>query len=94
MVASNTSGCRATVQQLLQQIPGWKQMVLPGSHKVLSRIERCRTADFGYHAYRCTDSECGAIYPVGITTYGVNMSIIAAATGTARVAATIRKKSG
>ena len=39
----------------------WKQMVSEGSHKVLSRIERCRTADFGYHAYRCTDSDCGAM---------------------------------
>jgi hypothetical protein len=61
MAASNTTGTRATVQQLLQQMPGWKEMTAPGSHKVLSRIERCRTADFGYHAYRCTDSDCGAI---------------------------------
>lgn len=36
-------------------------MTLPGSHAVLSRIERCRTADYGYHAYRCTDSDCGAM---------------------------------
>lgn len=61
MVASNTSGSRATVQQLLQQMPGWKEMASPGSHAVLSRIERCHTADFGYHAYRCTDSSCGAM---------------------------------
>ena len=61
MVASNSTGCRATVQQLLQQMPGYKEMTSPGSHQVLSRIERCRTADFGYHAYRCTDSECGAM---------------------------------
>ena len=61
MVASNTTGCRATVQQLLQQMPGWKEMTSPGSHTVLSRIERCRTADYGYHAYRCSDSDCGAM---------------------------------
>lgn len=61
MVASNTTGCRATVQQLLQQMPQWKELVTPGSHKVLSRIERCRTADFGYHAFRCSDSDCGAM---------------------------------
>ncbi len=61
MAASNTTGCRATVQQLLQQMPGWKGVTAPGSHKVLSRIERCRTADLGYHAYRCTDSDCGAM---------------------------------
>ncbi len=61
MAVSKATGCRATVQQLLQQMPGWKEMTAPGSHKVLSRIERCRTADFGYHAYRCTDSDCGAM---------------------------------
>jgi len=61
MLASNTTGARATVQQLLQQMPQWKDLTAPGSHKVLSRIERCRTADLGYHAYRCTDSDCGAM---------------------------------
>ncbi len=61
MVASNATGCRATVQKLLQQMRGWKEMTAVGSHKVLSRIERCRTADHGYHAYRCTDSDCGAM---------------------------------
>ncbi len=61
MAASNTTGTRATVQQLLQQMPGWKEMTSAGSHTVLSRIERCRTADFGYHVYRCTDSNCGAM---------------------------------
>ncbi len=61
MAASNTAGTRATVQQLLQQMPRWKEMTAPGSHKVLSRIERCRTADFGYHAYRCAESDCGAM---------------------------------
>jgi hypothetical protein len=49
------------VQHLLQQMPAWKEMTSPGSHAVLSRIERCRTADLGYHAYRCTDSDCGAM---------------------------------
>ena len=49
------------MQQLLQQMTGYKEITSPGSHKVLSLIERCRTADFGYHAYRCTDSDCGAM---------------------------------
>ncbi|MBA3582903.1 MAG: IS91 family transposase [Gammaproteobacteria bacterium] len=40
---------------------GWKALTAAGSHKVLSLIERCRTADFGYHAYRCGDSDCGAM---------------------------------
>jgi hypothetical protein len=61
MVASNTTGSRATVQQLLQQMPSWKEITGSGSHAVLSRIERCRTAAVGYHAYRCTDSSCGAM---------------------------------
>ncbi len=42
-------------------MPQYKDLTSPGSHKVLSLIERCRTADFGYHAYRCTDSDCGAM---------------------------------
>ena len=61
MVASNTTGSRATVQQLLQQMPKWKEMTATASHVVLSRIQRCRTADFGYHAYRCTDSDCATM---------------------------------
>ena len=43
MAASNTSGSSATVQKLLQQMPGWKELASPGSHAVLSRIERCHT---------------------------------------------------
>jgi len=61
MVASNATGCQATVQHLLQQMPQWKETTSPGSHAVLSRIQRCRTAHLGYHAYRCTDSNCGAM---------------------------------
>jgi hypothetical protein len=61
MAASNNTASRATLQQLLQQMPQWKKVASSGSHKVLSRIERCRTAGFGYHAYRCTDSDCGAM---------------------------------
>jgi Putative transposase/Transposase zinc-binding domain len=61
MVVSNCTASRATVQQLLLQMPHWRDQTNPGSHKVLSYIERCRTADFGYHAYRCTDGDCGAM---------------------------------
>ncbi|MEJ7683626.1 MAG: transposase zinc-binding domain-containing protein [Segetibacter sp.] len=49
------------MQQLLQQMPQWKERTSQGSHTVLSRIERCRTADYGYHAYRCSDGNCGAM---------------------------------
>ena len=87
MVASNSTASRATLQQLLQQMSGWKEVTSPGSHKVLSRIERCRTADLGYHAYRCTDSDCGPAK-------GGNMFTIVAATDTARDAATTKKRSG
>jgi len=61
MITGNTTGSRATVQQLLQQMPQYKDVTSPGSHKVLSLLERCRTADFGYHAYRCTNSDCGTM---------------------------------
>lgn len=61
MTPNKTTGSNATVQRLLMQMPQWKQLSSPGSHKVLSRIERCHTADFGYHAYRCSDSDCGAM---------------------------------
>ena len=87
MAPSNTTGSRATLQQLLQQMPGWKEVTAAGSHKVLSRIERCRTADLGYHAYRCTDSDCGPAK-------GGNMFTIVAATDTTRDAATAKKRSG
>lgn len=49
-----------------QQMPSWQEITHPGSHAVPSRIERCRTADFGCHTYCCTDSECGSmqyLYP-------------------------------
>lgn len=42
-------------------MPAWKKMTAPGNHTVLSRIQSCRTAELGYHAYRCTDSDCGAM---------------------------------
>ena len=51
---------RATVQQLLQQ-----QHAIRGAtthvQNVLHRISICRTAALGYHAYRCTDADCGHI---------------------------------
>lgn len=51
---------RATLQQLLQN-----QSSLPGAtnhvHNVLQRLKICRTAALGYHAYRCTDVDCGHI---------------------------------
>ena len=87
MVASNSTASMATLQQLLQQMPGWKEVTSPGSHKVLSRIERCRTADFGYHAYRCTDSDCGPAK-------GGSTFIIAVAIAIALPVVTAKKKSG
>jgi hypothetical protein len=61
MVASKCTGSQATVQQLLNQMPDWKNKTAPGSHKVLQQIQYCHTAHFGYHAYRCSDSDCGAM---------------------------------
>lgn len=42
-------------------MPAWKEMTSTGSHTVLSRIQSCRTAELGYHVYRCTDSSCGSM---------------------------------
>src|SRR5664279_1882440 len=61
MIANKTTGSKATLKTLLLQMPQWKQVTSPGSHQVLSRIERCHTADFGDHAYSCSDSDCGAM---------------------------------
>ena len=53
---------KPSVQLLLQQMTGWEHIVGKGSKKALSAIERCRTASLGYHAYRCSDSDCGAMH--------------------------------
>jgi len=56
-----TTSIKPGVQQLLQRMNGWQNMVHKNSIPVLSSIERCHTAAFGYHAYRCSDSDCGAM---------------------------------
>ena len=56
------AGSKATVQQLLQQMPQWRSLVHPGSVAALSCLERCHTSAFGFHAYRCTDSDCGTMH--------------------------------
>jgi len=46
----------------LRQMPDYTDITADGSHAVLSRIERCRTAELGYHpALGGTDSKCGAM---------------------------------
>jgi hypothetical protein len=60
--ASSCTASKATVQQLLLQIPDWRKKTATGSHKVLHCIAHCHTAHLGYHAYRCTDSYCGAMH--------------------------------
>lgn len=60
-VAGKCTGSQATVQQLLNQMPDWEDKTNKGSHKVLHGIQHCHTAHLGYHAYRCTDSDCGAM---------------------------------
>jgi len=68
-VASNSlapeggfAGRDATVQRLLLQLPQWREVTHPGSHKVLSALEKCHTAALGCHVYRCSDSDCGAMH--------------------------------
>jgi hypothetical protein len=53
---------KPSMQVLLQRLKGWEQVARPGSHQVLHAIQRCRTAALGYHAYRCSDSDCGAMH--------------------------------
>ena len=52
---------KPSVQLLLARMQDWQSMVHKNSLAVLSRIERCHTASLGYHACRCTDSDCGAM---------------------------------
>jgi len=49
---------RVGVQTLLRQMPQWPQLCQPGSKKVLSAIERCRTAALGYHLLECNKATC------------------------------------
>ena len=51
-----------TLQQLLKQMPHWRTVVPQGAHKVISLIERCHTADLGYHQYRCNDTFCSHVH--------------------------------
>lgn len=62
LAASKCTGSQATVQQLLNQMPDWKEKTAPGSHKVFQHIQHCHTAHLGYHVYRCSDSDCGAMH--------------------------------
>lgn len=51
----------ATVQQVL--LKHYEPRRDPNVHvnNVLQRLMICRTAALGYHAYKCTDEECGQI---------------------------------
>jgi hypothetical protein len=51
-----------TLQQLLRQMPHWKTILPKGAHKVVGLIERCHTAELGYHHYRCSDPACGHVH--------------------------------
>lgn len=48
----------SSLQEVLRQVPQWKQYVPKASHKVLSLIERCHSAALGYHLYRCQEEDC------------------------------------
>lgn len=51
---------RATLQQVLQNQSSLSGAT-PHVQNVLQRLKICRTAALGYHAYRCTDADCGHI---------------------------------
>lgn len=51
-----------SIQNLLQRVPHWQDLVHVNSYKVLSLIERCHTTALGYHQYRCENSNCNHIH--------------------------------
>lgn len=55
-----TTPC-ATVQQVLLKHYEPKAEANVHVHNVLQRLMICRTAALGYHAYQCSDKECGYI---------------------------------
>jgi hypothetical protein len=82
MLATN---CTGSLQQLLLQMPHWRAITAPGSHKVLSAIANCHTAHFGYHAYRSAPIVLVGLY---------NTYIIVAGIGIVLGVAILKKKSG
>ena len=69
-------------------MPGYREVTAPGSHAVLSRIERCRTAELGYHP-----AKGGTVVLIAVAAL-CNMCIIVVATAIARSAARAKKKNG
>jgi len=49
-----------SVQTLLQNLPQWTAQCASGAQPALRAIERCRTAELGYHLYACNRKGCGA----------------------------------
>jgi len=52
---------RATLQQVLKHYTPQDASVNTQVQKVLHRISICRTAQLGYHLYKCSNSDCGYI---------------------------------
>jgi len=52
----------ATLQQVINNTPFWKDFLHPGSHKVISLIQACHTHHLGYHHCVCTNIDCNHSY--------------------------------
>ena len=58
--APNLPQCgRATVQQILQQYHTGSSN--PHVQQVIDQLKKCRTAQLGYHLYRCDNKDCGEL---------------------------------
>lgn len=56
--AGTVASPRASVQLVLQKYASWPIHVGRGSYRTLSKIEKCRTAEMGYHHTLCNANGC------------------------------------
>jgi len=49
---------RPSLQQVLQRFQQWPNHTRHGSYRTLSKIQRCRTAEIGFHYYACNQDSC------------------------------------
>jgi hypothetical protein len=52
----------ATLQQVINHTPGWKDFLPKATHKIIRLIQVCHTHKLGYHQYLCSDTDCNHSY--------------------------------
>jgi hypothetical protein len=52
----------ASLQEVINQTPYWKDFLPVASHKIISLIQACHTARLGYHHMQCTNEQCNHSY--------------------------------